>query len=259
MSNNIAIIPARMASTRFPGKPLAPILGVPMIGHVWKRTAMALGAEKTFVATCDQEIFDYIESVGGRAVMTGDHHERCSDRTAEAMLKIEEETGRADVVVMVQGDEPLVTPDMVQEALGPFVSDPEVLVTNLMAELGSRKEHDDPNEVKVVVDLMDRALYFSREPIPSWKKGANDVPMYKQVCVIPFRRDFLITFNELSPTPLEEIESVDMLRVLEHGYPVHMVKTTARTVSVDTRADLEAAEKLMAKDTLFPIYKDELT
>jgi len=259
MPNTIAVIPARMASTRFPGKPLAPILGIPMIGHVWKRTAMALGSDKTFVATCDKEIFDYIESVGGRAVMTGDHHERCSDRTAEAMLKIEKTLGRAEIVVMVQGDEPLVTPDMIQEALKPFSSGPEILVTNLMAGLGSRKEHDDPNEVKVVVDLMGRALYFSREPIPSWKKGALDVPMYKQVCVIPFRRDFLLAFNGLSPTPLEQVESVDMLRVLEHGYPVHMVRTTARTVSVDTRADLEAAERFMVEDALFPIYKDELT
>ena len=258
MFNTIAVIPARMASTRFPGKPLKPILGIPMIGHVWKRTAMALGVEKTFVATCDKEIFDYIESVGGRAVMTGDHHERCSDRTAEAMLKIEKETGRVDIVVMVQGDEPLVTPDMIEQALAPFASDSEVLVTNLMAELGSRKEHDDPNEVKVVADLMGRALYFSREPIPSWKKGASDVPMYKQVCVIPFRRDFLITFNELSSTPLEQVESVDMLRVLEHGYKVHMVRTNARTVSVDTPVDLEAAERLMEKDTLFPAYKKEL-
>jgi len=252
--NTIAVIPARMGSSRFPGKPLAPIAGIPMIGHVWKRTALALGDDNTWVATCDQEIFDYIESVGGHAVMTADSHERCTDRTAEAMLKIEAETGRADVVVMVQGDEPLVTPEMIRQAVAPFSTDPDVQVVNLMGELASREEHDDPNEVKVVVNLAGNALYFSREPIPSWKKGATDVPMYKQVCIIPFRRDFLLTFNALPPTPLEVVESVDMLRLLEHGYPVRMVHTTERNIGVDTPRDLAVAEALMVTDPVFASY-----
>lgn len=256
--NVIAIIPARMGSSRFPGKPLAPICGIPMIGHVWKRTAMALGDDKTWVATCDQEIFDYIESVGGRAVMTADTHERCTDRTAEAMLKIEAETGRADVVVMVQGDEPLVTPDMITSAVAPFESDPGVQVVNLMGELATREEHDDPNEVKVVTDLKGNALYFSREPIPSWRKGGVDVPMRKQVCIIPFRRDFLLTFNELPPTPLEVVESVDMMRLLEHGHPVRMVPTGGVNIGVDTERDLAVAEGLMEKDAFYPQYADAM-
>lgn len=256
--NVIAVIPARMGSSRFPGKPLAPIAGVPMIGHVWKRTALALGQDKTWVATCDREIFDYIESVGGRAVMTADTHERCTDRTAEAMLKIEAHTGRADVVVMVQGDEPLVTPEMIRQAVAPFETDSSVQVVNLMGDLASREEHDDPNEVKVVVDLAGNALYFSREPIPSWKKGARSLPMYKQVCIIPFRRDFLLTFNQLAPTPLEEAESVDMLRLLEHGHKVRMIHTTGRNIGVDTTRDLAVAEALMAGDAIFPGYARDL-
>lgn len=259
MLSAIAIIPARMGSSRFPGKPLAPILGIPMVGHVWKRTSLALGAERTFVATCDQEIFDYVTFAGGRAVMTADTHERCSDRCAEAMLAIERELGKSDLVVMVQGDEPLVTPEMITEAVAPFASDPGLQVVNLMAPLASRAEQDDPNEVKVVVDLADNALYFSREPIPSWKKGAQEAPMFKQVCIIPFRRDFLLAFNALRPTPLEQVESVDMLRVLEHGGAVRMVRTAARTVSVDTPADLAAAEKLMRADPLFARYGRELS
>jgi 3-deoxy-manno-octulosonate cytidylyltransferase (CMP-KDO synthetase) len=127
-----------------------------------------------------------------------------------------------------------------------------------MAPLLSRAEHDDPNEVKVVVDLADNALYFSREPIPSWKKGAKSLPMFKQVCIIPFRRDFLLKFNSLVPTPLEVAESVDMLRILEHGMTVRMVRTAARTVSVDTPQDLAAAEALMRGDALFASYRDEL-
>lgn len=256
--NVIAVIPARMGSSRFPGKPLEPILGIPMIGHCWKRVAMALGEQNTYVATCDQEIYDYIESVGGRAVMTADTHERCTDRTAEAMLKIEAKTGRADVVVMVQGDEPLVTPDMISAAVEPFKTDPDVTVVNLMGDLETREEHDDPNEVKVVVDRAGNALYFSREPIPSWKKGAKDVPMYKQVCIIPFKRDFLLTFNELEPTPLEEVESVDMLRLLEHGHKVRMVYTGGKNIGVDTPRDLEVAESLMQADPFFGQYADAM-
>ncbi|MBU4447612.1 MAG: 3-deoxy-manno-octulosonate cytidylyltransferase, partial [Proteobacteria bacterium] len=211
--------------------------------------------EETYVATCDREIFDYIHSVGGRAVMTLDSHERCSDRTAEAMLKIEAELGHpVDIVVMVQGDEPMVTPGMIEAAVGPMLQDSSISVVNLMARIVTQEEFEDPNEVKVVVGLHDEALYFSREPIPSRKKGVSEVPMLKQVCIIPFRRDYLLKFNALSPTPLEQIESVDMLRIIEHGDRVHMVMTDANTVSVDTPADLERASNLLQEDKLPAVY-----
>jgi 3-deoxy-manno-octulosonate cytidylyltransferase (CMP-KDO synthetase) len=255
MSDIIAIIPARMGSSRFPGKPLAKLHGMPMVGHVYLRTKMCLRLQETYVATCDQEIFDYIQTLGGKAIMTLDTHERCSDRTAEAMLKIEAATGRkVDIVVMVQGDEPMVTPEMIDQAVAPMVQDPSIQVVNLMAPMQRLEEFEDPNEVKVVVDLQGRALYFSREPIPSRKKGVSKVPMLKQVCIIPFRRDYLLKFNALPPTPLEQIESVDMLRILEHGDPVHMVMTEAHTVSVDTPEDLARVEKLMQGDTLMSQY-----
>jgi 3-deoxy-manno-octulosonate cytidylyltransferase (CMP-KDO synthetase) len=251
----IAIIPARMGSSRFPGKPLAPIHGMPMIGHVYFRTRMCRLLRETYVATCDQEIFDYVHSIGGRAVMTLDSHERCSDRTAEAMLKVEAELGHpVDIVVMVQGDEPLVTPGMIEAAVSPMIENPSISVVNLMARIGTEEEFQDPNEVKVVVGLHGEALYFSREPIPSRKKGVSEVPMLKQVCVIPFRRDYLLKFNALPSTPLERIESVDMLRILEHGDRVHMVMTEANTVSVDTPADLERARSLLQEDKLLTAY-----
>ena len=222
--NIIAIIPARMASSRFPGKPMAEIHGIPMIGHVYFRTRMCPILNETYVATCDQEIFDYIVSIGGKAVMTAVSHERASDRTAEAMLKIESETGhKADIVVMVQGDEPMLTPAMIKQSVSTMRNDPSVQVLNLMAKIKTIEEFDDPNEVKVVVDSQSNAIYFSREPIPSRKKGVEDVPMLKQVCIIPFRRDFLLKFNKLESTPLEIIESVDMMRVIEHGCKVRMV------------------------------------
>ncbi len=252
----IGVIPARLASTRFPRKPLAPILGVPMIGHVLFRSRMSRSLQEVYVATCDSEIADYVESVGGRSVMTADTHERASDRTAEAVLTIERTSGsRTDIVVMIQGDEPMVMPEMIDEAVEAMVRDENILVANLMAKLHSREEQEDVNEVKVVIDQSGFALYFSREPIPSWKKGATVLPMYKQVCIIPFRRDFLMKFNALPPTPLEIAESVDMLRVLEHGGRVKMIETKHSTYSVDTEEDRRQVEKLMRDDTLVSRYR----
>ena len=245
----IGIIPARMASSRFPGKPLAKICGMPMIGHVYKRSKLSKTMDEVYIATCDLEIMDYARSIGARAVMTSPTHERASDRAAEAMLKIENELGhRVDIVVMIQGDEPMLHPEMIDESLEPILNDPKINVVNLMSPLKNQIEHEDPNEVKVVTDLNNFALYFSREPIPSRKKGAKEIPMLKQVCIIPFRRDFLMKFNELEPTPLEIIESVDMMRVLEHGYKVKMVPTNFTTYSVDTKDDLDCVEKCMKEE-----------
>ena len=238
-----------MGSSRFPGKPLAKIHNVPMVGHVYLRSKMAKVLNDVYVATCDNEIKEYVESIGGKVIMTSDKHERASDRTAEAMLAIEKEIGQEiDIVVMIQGDEPMIVPKMIELAVVPMLKDESILVVNLMALLKNVGEHEDPNEVKVVVDKDDFALYFSREPIPSRKKGVKEVPMLKQVCIIPFRRDFLLKFNRLEPTPLEKIESVDMLRILEHGYKVKMVMSPYNTCSVDTPEDLRKVEQLMKDD-----------
>lgn len=251
----VAIVPARMASTRYPGKPMAAIRGVPMIGHCYFRTAMAKTVDETWVATCDRDIFDYIRSVGGKAVMTKDTHERCSDRTAEAMLKIEKETGKQiDIVAMVQGDEPLVRPEMIDAAVKLLLDDPSCPIACLMGKIESADELDDPNCVKVVTDLKGRALYFSREAIPSRKKGAKKAARYRQVPIIPFRRDYLLRFNELKPTPLEIAESVDLMRCVEHGDAVRMAVVDRVTVSVDTPDDRARAEAAMKDDPLFAKY-----
>lgn len=245
-----------MGSSRFPGKPMAKIHGIPMIGHCYYRTSMCSEIEETYVATCDDEIYDYILSINGKAIMTSKLHERASDRTAEALLKIEEENGQeVDIVVMVQGDEPMITPDMIKKSLEPFKDDEDVNIVNLMAEMCSIKEFEDPNEVKVVVDNSNNAIYFSREPIPSRKKGVDNVRMLKQVCIIPFKRDYLIEFNNTPETELEKIESVDMLRILENGGKVRMVFTDENTLSVDTEEDLQNAENMMSNDKLAEIYK----
>lgn len=253
--NAVAIIPARMASTRFPGKPMAPILGIPMIGHVFERTKLSRGLADVYVATCDREIHDYIVSIGGKAVMTSDSHERCSDRTAEALLGIEELSKKqVEVAVMVQGDEPLILPEMIEAALKPFAQDTRISIVCLMAKCASPAEAADPNLVKVVTDAEGFALYFSREVIPSKAKWDKERPLFKQVPIIPFTRKALLRFTEQSPTPLERIESVDLLRALEHGDRVKMIETTASTQSVDTPTDLARVEIIMKDDTLFASY-----
>ena len=245
-----------MSSTRFPGKPLAPIMGIPMVGHVYFRSKMSKMLDEVYIATCDEEVMDYATSIGAKCVMTSDAHERASDRTAEALLKIETKSRiSVSIVVMIQGDEPMIIPEMIDDAVRPFYEDPGVIVCNLMAPLKSITEHEDPNEVKVVVDLDDFAIYFSREPIPSRKKSIEEVHAWKQVCIIPFRKEFLLKFNELRPTPLEETESVDMLRVIEHGMKVKMIRSNHDTYSVDTEAELESVERMMKDDPLVAEYK----
>ena len=242
--NILALIPARMGSSRFPGKPMAEILGKPMIGHVYDRVSKCNLLMKTVVATCDQEILEYIESIGGEAVMTSLSHERASDRCAEALTYLEREDGvKYDIVVMVQGDEPMTHPDMIVEAVTPMLNDPGILVTNLLGDIKDAKEFEDRNCIKVVCNLNNDALYFSREPIPTRKFGSS--LMKKQVCIIPFKREFLLEYTGLKPTPLEIVESVDMMRVLEHGLKVRMVPTKHETHAVDTENDLIHVENIM--------------
>ena len=243
----LALIPARMNSSRFPGKPMALISGKPMIGHVFERVSKSPLLNLTAVATCDKEIVNYIESIGGRAVMTSSHQERASDRCAEALEILEKEEELIyDIVVMVQGDEPMVVPEMIDEAVRPILMQSSIQVVNLMEKVESIEEFESRNCIKVVCDSKSNALYFSREPIPTLSKISSP-PMLKQICVIPFRRDFLLAYLKMEPTPLEIAESIDMMRILEHGSQIHMVLTKYSTHSVDTAQDLIMVEKLMTK------------
>lgn len=252
----VGIIPARMASTRFPGKPLAPICGIPMLGHILFRSRMARGLDDVYVATCDQEIADYAATLDGRAVMTSDRHERATDRTAEAIDTIEKETGDTiGSVIMIQGDEPLVTPAMIDALARPLKEDKEVPVANLISPIDDDDEFTDPNVVKIVLDRKGYALYLSREPIPSVKKYSGPVERFKQLGIIGFQRSFLPEFNRMQPTPLEKIESVDMLRVLEHGRKILTVVSPDACFSVDTPEDLAFVETIMKRDPLYARYR----
>ena len=240
----LALIPARLASTRFPNKPLAQILEKSMLQHIVERVQLCKEIDQVAVATCDQEIIDHVQSLGHQAIMTSNLHERASDRCAEAVSKIEvAHKTNYDIVVMVQGDEPMTDPRMLSDVLRPFTDDPNLQVVNLYADI-QPGEFTSTNCVKVVMDLVGNALYMSRAPIPVSMDGIER-PSGKQLGLIAFRRQALQKFTELTPTPLEVNESVDMLRFLEHGIKIRMQRTIYRTHAVDIPSDIAEVERLM--------------
>lgn len=251
----VAVIPARMGSSRFPGKPLATLLGRPMVEHVLRRAAMCDLLDAFYVATCDEEIRAEVERLGGEVIMTSAGHERASDRVAEAAERFE-----AEVVVMIQGDEPMVTPSMIEASVAPLFEDASVSCVNLARRIDRREDYLDRNTIKVVSNVRGDALYFSRAPIPEGA-FAHEAPevsprVFKQVCVISFRRDFLREFARLPQTPLERAESIDMLRAIEHGRPVRLVEIEEETHAVDTPEDLRVVEALLEQDPLVRLYDE---
>ena len=240
----VVIIPARMGATRFPGKPLIDLCGKPMIQWVYERASRARGVSRVMVATCDQEIIDAVAGFGGEAVMTSEAHRSGTDRLAEAARDLD-----ADVIVNVQGDEPLIDPISIERAIEPCALDPKVTMTSLMAPI-DREAATDPNLVKVVVSLDNYALYFSRSPIPYERKPAKAGEIPDQlwrghVGLYAYTKDFLLKFSSLEPTPLEIAESLEQLRVLEHGYRIKMVEVADRPLGVDTWGDLERVREVV--------------
>ena len=246
----LLIIPARMGSSRFPGKPLKKIQNKPMIEHVYRNVSKNKLVTKTIVATCDNEIKSFIESIGGTVVMTSKKHERASDRCAEAVTKFEKiNNTNFDIVVMVQGDEPLVHPYMLDEAIDTIKKDNSIKVVNLLGSL-TEEEYSDKNIIKVIVNKNYDAIYFSRKQIPFMK--VIDLSLVgKQICIIPFERDFLLKYSELEPTPLEITESIDMLRVIEYGYNVRMKPINLVSHPVDIKEDIYYVERLLDKDDIY--------
>ena len=250
----ICVIPARMASSRFPGKPLAPMLGMPLVLHVWHRCRLFDGFERVVVATCDTEIARAVEAAGAEAVMTSDRHERATDRVQETIATLDIGLAADDLVVMVQGDEVLVTPDLIAMIAAVYERDRPAVV-NLGSRLYSVADHEDPNTVKVVAGPDDRVLYFSRAPIPSHTRG-TEFSAWQQTGVMGFAASFLDRFSALAPTPLEIAESCDMLRVIEHGLPIMLVRSETETIGVDTPGDLARAEAILRDDPLTARYMD---
>ena len=240
----IAVIPARMASSRYPGKPLAMILGLPMIEHVRRRALLAVGVDEVIVATCDREIAEEVERAGGTAVMTSPRHEHASERVAEAARAL-----HAEVVVVVQGDEPLLLPEVIQHVSEPFAEDESLVCVSLLSPLESEADYGNPNIVKAACDRRGFVLYFSRAPIPYFQRSfEGGCPVYRETGIRAFRAGFLQTYADLPQTPLEQIESVDMLRLLEHGYKILGVPTEYPTIGVDYAEDVPRIERILKTD-----------
>ncbi len=252
-----AVIPARYASTRFPGKPLADLLGKPMIQWVYERTAQSRSIDRVVVATDDERILQAVQAFGGEAQMTRADHPTGTDRLAEVAARLD-----AELVVNVQGDEPLISPRMIDQAVAPLKKNRGIPMGTLKAPLTSVEEFLSSNVVKVVCDRQGFALYFSRAPIPFPRDlvggggvGAiHELPLrelprrdlFKHIGLYVYRKDFLLTFPKLSPTPLEQLEKLEQLRAMEHGFRIRVAETTLVSHGVDTPEDLEKVKALIA-------------
>ena len=234
----LCVIPARYASTRLPGKPLADICGKPMICRVLERARCARKPDKVIVATDDERICDAVRAEGGEALMTRTDHLTGTDRLAE----VAEAYPAVDLIVNVQGDEPLIEPSVIDDLIAPFEMDENLPMATVMVRMDDAAEQLNPNNVKVIVDKLGYALYFSRSLVPYPRAAAG--PVYKHIGIYAYRRDFLLRYARLEPTPLEKAESLEQLRALENGYGIRVLETDCRFVGVDTAEDLALVNKL---------------
>jgi 3-deoxy-manno-octulosonate cytidylyltransferase (CMP-KDO synthetase) len=238
----VAVIPARMGASRFPGKPLKKILDFPLVEHVRRRTQLSEIIDDVVVATCDLEIKQMIENYGGKAVMTANTHERCTDRVEEAMMHLE-----ADIVVIVQGDEPLFFPEVLEHLVTPMLEDDSIYCTNLLSNIYDESDLQDVDIVKASINKYQKLMFYSRSPIPHIRVRKK-CPMYRQTGVSAFSKSFLHQFTALEETPLEIVESVDFLRILEHGFEIQGVIYDQLTVGVDRPDDVEKVTEILVND-----------
>lgn len=237
----LGVIPARFASRRFEGKPLATLGGKPLVQHVYERSSACGLLQRVVVATDDERILEAVEAFGGSAVMTSPDHLSGTDRVAEVAASDD-----AAVIVNIQGDEPFVNGRVLEQVVRPLLDPASPPMSTLCKRIESRAVLEDPNVVKVVRDLCGRALYFSRSPVPYPGRGRPMVPR-EHIGIYAYRREFLIEFSRLPPTQLEAVEGLEQLRALEHGHRIVVVETEDHVgVSVDTPDDLERARGILA-------------
>jgi len=234
MPNVVIIIPARYASTRFPGKPLADLWGKPIIQHVWERAGQAKTAQRVIIATDDERIAAAARGFGAEVFMTRPDHPSGTDRVAEVAAQIE-----ADLIVNVQGDEPLIDPAAIDAAVAPLIADPSVPMGTLCCPIEEVEDLVNPNVVKVVCDREGFALYFSRLPIPFVRDQGTLTQRFRHIGLYVYRRDFLLGLAKLPPTPLEQAEKLEQLRVLEHGHRIRVAVVAHASPGVDTPEELE--------------------
>jgi len=264
----IVIIPSRYASSRFPGKPLCLLSGKPMIQHVYERAREAHGVHAVFVATDNKLIYDTVEDFGGNAIMTSEAHPSGTDRIAEAVEKLQAKGYRlqvSDIIVNVQGDEPMIHPQMIDDVIS-LMDDERASVGTLAKRIENIMEIIDPNVVKVVFNAEGFALYFSRSPIPYHRdifqktedrrqrtdffylssESLSSVFCFKHIGIYAYRKDVLLSLSKLPSTRLEEIEKLEQLRALENGFRIKVKETEFETIGVDTPMDLEKVEKCLS-------------
>ncbi|NQT95462.1 MAG: 3-deoxy-manno-octulosonate cytidylyltransferase [Candidatus Omnitrophica bacterium] len=245
---SVGIIPARYHATRFEGKVLAIISGKPMIQHVWERAKKAHTLDDLIVAADDERIIKVVEEFGGKAIFTSKSHPSGTDRLREIANPLD-----VDIVVNIQGDEPLLHHSMIDHLVSALIEDKELVMATLMRKLDNPRDIEDPNIVKVVVDKNNIALYFSRSRIPFIRDediahSSRRLPYYKHIGLYAYTKDFLFTFANLPPSSLEKYEKLEQLRALENGYKIKVIETKYDTIGVDTPQDLEIVkERLTAK------------
>ena len=235
----IGVIPARYGSTRLPAKALAMIHGKPMIQHVYERCLKAKLLSEVLVATDDKRIFDAVINFGGNVVMTSKTHKSGTDRIGEAIKNI-----KCDVVVNIQGDEPMIAPDNIDKAIKPLIQDKSINVATLCISISDKKEISNPNVVKVVLDSNSNALYFSRSVIP-FNRDTTKSEYFKHIGLYVYRKDYLMKLIKMKPSRLELTEKLEQLRVLESGQKIKVIETEIESYSVDTPADLRKIRKLI--------------
>ena len=235
------IIPARMAASRFPGKPLALIKGLSMIEHVRRRAMLAKNVTEVIVATCDEEIKEHVEANGGKVIMTSDKHERCTDRVAEAAKQLD-----ADVVVNVQGDEPLLDPSCIELCIEPFLKDPSTPVVSMLSPLESQADFTNSNIVKASCNQKGEVMYFSRTNSLYYRK-LEQTPIFRETGIRAMGHEFLLEYSKMEQSPFERVESVDMFRVLEYGHRIQGVIYEEATYGVDHVEDVDLIEDLIEK------------
>ncbi len=251
----VGIIPARMGASRFPGKPLKKIHGIPMVGHVYYRSQKSKKIDDLYVATCDKEIFDYIISIGGKAIMTSNVHERPTERVAEAIMKIESIQGKkVDAVIMIQGDEPTVRPEVLDKMVDIFEIDSSVGVLNVINNITNEDVYHDKDTVKIITNNNSQAIWFFRLPDPFLEKNIHSLPIYIQTGIIGFRLENLKQYIQFESTPLEKANSVDMFRLIEHGQKINILNSDVHLYSVDNQKDFDIVENFLSTDDLLPSY-----
>ena len=238
----LCVIPASYSSTRLPGKPLAMIAGKPMIQHVYERACRALLPQEVVVATDSKIVADAVESFGGKVMMTSPDHPSGTDRLAEVALSYPD----IDVIVNVQGDEPMIPPEVIDKLAQAFEDDKDLNMTTLKTLMGE-EEYNNPNAVKVVTDQNGYALYFSRSLLPYPRNKTADFKVYKHVGIYAYRRSFLLSYAAYEPTPLEQIEGLEQLRVLENGQRIKVLESKFQGIGIDTQEDLDAINALFTR------------